>query len=124
MNKKRIYSIVKKEEDKNSYRYSVKIDFSHPVFNGHFPGNPILPGVMMCDIIKELSANILELEIKLILAKNIKFLRMIIPSKENIYNINISIVKNEEDNEKYNIKAVISQNENNYFKLNGDYKKR
>ena len=54
-----------------------------------------------------------------IAAKNIKFSRMIVPSEDNTYNVKISIV---EDQEKYNIRAIISQNDDAYFKLNAEYK--
>ena len=30
---------------------SVTISFDHPAFVGHFPGNPILPGVAILDIV-------------------------------------------------------------------------
>jgi hypothetical protein len=44
---------------------------------------------------------------------------MITPSKDNTYNIKISII---EEKGKYNIRAIISQNDDAYFKLNAEYK--
>ena len=29
--------------------YSFTIQASHPAFNGHFPGNPVVPGVIILD---------------------------------------------------------------------------
>ena len=74
---------------------------------------------MMCDIVRHLSSDKLGIEVQLVLAKNIKFLRMITPSKDNTYNIKISII---EEKGKYNIRAIISQNDDAYFKLNAEYK--
>jgi hypothetical protein len=54
-----------------------------------------------------------------VFAKNIKFSKMIVPSEDNTYNVKISII---EEQEKYNIKAIISQNDDAYFKLNAEYK--
>jgi len=119
INKKLVYSILKIKEDGDSISYLIEIDFSHPVFQGHFPEKSVLPGVMMCDIVRHLSCDKLGIEVQLVLAKNIKFLRMITPSKDNTYNIKISII---EEKEKYNIRAIISQNEDTYFKLNAEYK--
>ena len=119
INNKLVYSILKIKEDRDSISYLIEIDFSHPVFQGHFPEKSVLPGVMMCDIVRHLSSDKLGIGVQLVLAKNIKFLRMITPSKNNTYNIKISII---EEKGKYNIRAIISQNDDTYFKLNAEYK--
>ena len=116
---KRIYSILEKRQEDSSISYLIEFDFSHPVFKGHFPGKPVLPGVMMCDIIRCQISDVLGIEVQLKTAKNIKFSRMIIPSENNNYNVKISIINNEEQ---YEVKAIISQNDNIYFKLNAKYK--
>ena len=116
---KKVYSVLEVNENKDDINYLIDIDFSHPVFKGHFPEKSVLPGVMMCDIVRHLVSDTLGIKAQLVLAKNIKFLRMIVPSEDNTYNVKISIA---EDKEKYNIKATISQNDDAYFKLNAEYK--
>ena len=116
---KKVYSILEAHENEDDLNYLIDIDFSHPVFKGHFPKKSVLPGVMMCDIVRYLVSDKLGIKVQLVLAKNIKFLRMIVPSEDNTYNVKISIV---EDQEKYNIRAIISQNDDAYFKLNAEYK--
>ena len=116
---KKIYSILEKRQENSSISYLIEFDFSHPVFKGHFPGKPVLPGVMLCDIIRYQISDVLGKEVQLKTAKNIKFSRMIIPSENNNYNVKISIINNEEQ---YEVKAIISQNDNIYFKLNAKYK--
>ncbi len=37
----------------DEHRFDVRIDFDNPVFAGHFPGNPILPGVYIIEMAKE-----------------------------------------------------------------------
>ena len=113
------YSVLEVRENKDDINYLIDIDFSHPVFKGHFPEKSVLPGVMMCDIVRHLVSDKLGVKVQLVLAKNIKFSRMIVPSEDNTYNVKISIV---EDQEKYNIRAIISQNDDAYFKLNAEYK--
>ena len=115
----KVYSILEAHENEDNLNYLIDIDFSHPVFKGHFPKKSVLPGVMMCDIVRYLVSDKLGIKVQLVLAKNIKFLRMIVPSEDNTYNVKISIV---EDQEKYNIRAIISQNDDAYFKLNAEYK--
>ena len=115
----KVYSILEAHENEGDINYLIDIDFSHPVFKGHFPKKSVLPGVMMCDIVRDLASDKLGRKVQLMLAKNIKFLRMIVPSKDNTYNVKISII---EDQGKYNIRAIISQNGDAYFKLNAEYK--
>ena len=119
INKKLVYSSLKITEDMDSISYLIEIDFTHPVFQGHFPEKSVLPGVIMCDIVRYLVSDKLGVKVQLVLAKNIKFLKMVVPSEDNTYNVKISIV---EDQEKYNIRAIISQNDEIYFKLNAEYK--
>ena len=74
---------------------------------------------MMCDIIRHLISEKLGFQVQLSTAKNIKFSKMIIPSKNNTYNVSVSIKENEK---KYDIIAIISQYEDIYFKINASYK--
>lgn len=38
-------------EDRLAFR--VRLDAAHPVYAGHFPGNPVLPGVCTLQIVRE-----------------------------------------------------------------------
>ena len=116
---KKVYAILEAHENEDDINYLIDIDFSHPVFKGHFPEKSVLPGVMACDIVRYLVSDKLGVKAQLVLAKNIKFSKMIVPSEDNTYNVKISIVENRE---KYNIRATISQNDNTYFKLHAEYK--
>ena len=118
INGKQVYSILKTKQDGDSINYLIEIDFSHSVFQGHFPEKSVFPGVMMCDIVRYLVSDKLRKKVQLVFAKNIKFSRMIVPSEDNTYNVKISII----EEEKYNLRAIISQNDDGYFKLNAEYK--
>jgi 3-hydroxyacyl-[acyl-carrier-protein] dehydratase len=118
---KKVYSIIESKQDNSEIIYKIKIDFSHPVFKGHFPNKSVFPGVMMCDIIRHLVSDYLNIEVQLSLAKNIKFSKMIIPSKDNNYYVKILIEKIQEI---YNVRSSVSKNEDTYFKINAQYKKK
>jgi 3-hydroxyacyl-[acyl-carrier-protein] dehydratase len=118
---KKVYSITESASDNSEIIYIIKIDFSHPVFKGHFPGRPILPGVMMCDIVRDLVSESLSTKVQLSLAKNIKFSKMISPSQDNHYRIKIKTEKNKET---YNIRGLVSKDEEVYFKINAEYKEK
>lgn len=57
----------------------------HEIFQGHFPGNPIVPGVCMVQIIIEMVTRALNLSVRLTRCENLKFLRFINPDlSENV----------------------------------------
>ena len=70
----KVYAILEAHANEGDINYLIDIDFSHPIFQGHFPEKSVLPGVMMCDIVRNLVFDKLGVEVQLVLAKNIKFL--------------------------------------------------
>lgn len=62
-----------------SFLVEVKLNDKHEVFKGHFPGNPVTPGVGMMQIIKELTEEITGEKLFLSNASNVKFMALINP---------------------------------------------
>lgn len=58
-----------------------RINFNkdHNIFKGHFPKNPIVPGVCQIQAIKEIAEYILDKNFMLTQARNIKFISIINP---------------------------------------------
>ena len=59
----------------------LSLDPSHPIFKGHFPELPVLPGVCMIDMIKGVLEAVLRHRIFLKKAHQIKFLRILNPNE-------------------------------------------
>ncbi|HLO60385.1 MAG TPA: hypothetical protein VK179_16660 [Bacteroidales bacterium] len=57
----------------------VALNPEHPVFAGHFPGNPILPGVCTVQIVKEILELVFNTGMILEKAGNIKYLGFVSP---------------------------------------------
>ncbi|MEO8933740.1 MAG: 3-hydroxyacyl-ACP dehydratase [Xanthomarina sp.] len=57
----------------------ITINKSHEIFKGHFPGNPVTPGVCMMQIIKELTEQILDKKLFMRSSSNVKFMAIINP---------------------------------------------
>lgn len=53
--KDQLYQIVNIEKSGDSSTYILRIPDTHPLFKGHFPESPVLPGVCILQIIKELA---------------------------------------------------------------------
>ena len=71
------------------------IDAQQPVFTGHFPGNPIMPGVLVLGLLKSLVAEHLDQPVHIAAIKRQKFLRPVLPTNT----LNVSIKSLELDGE-------------------------
>lgn len=65
--------------DEGKYTAIVFLNKAHDVFKGHFPGNPVTPGVCMMQIIKELAQEILSSSLIMTSSTNVKFMALINP---------------------------------------------
>ncbi|MEZ4969025.1 MAG: 3-hydroxyacyl-ACP dehydratase [Flavobacteriaceae bacterium] len=83
-------SFTKNEENISA---KIKLNPRHEIFKGHFPGKPIMPGVCMIQIIKELTERSLARELFLSVAANVKFMAIINPETDPILFIEIDLTE-------------------------------
>jgi 3-hydroxyacyl-[acyl-carrier-protein] dehydratase len=77
---KDFYSLTSLEKnDDCKYTVIILINENHDVFKGHFPGNPIMPGVCMMQIIKEITEQIIGSALFMQSLSNVKFMALINP---------------------------------------------
>ena len=66
----------------------------HPIFSGHFPEQPVVPGVCMIQMVKELLERVLDKKLMLRSTGQVKFLQLITPDISS--EINMDWQKNEQ----------------------------
>ncbi|RAR71538.1 3-hydroxyacyl-ACP dehydratase [Flavobacterium aciduliphilum] len=92
---KDFYKVEKLERtDEGKYIAVVFLNKEHDIFKGHFPGNPVTPGVCMMQIIKELTQNILGSYLIMTSSTNVKFMALINPEKNSILKLDLEISGN------------------------------
>jgi 3-hydroxyacyl-[acyl-carrier-protein] dehydratase len=69
----------------------IRLNPSHEIFKGHFPGNPILPGVCVVQILKEILMYQSDNKLILNYASSIKYLSYINPVVNSIINIDVEL---------------------------------
>ena len=74
-----LYKIVSKGVQESSLRYDIQLDACHFIYQAHFPGEPITPGVCIIQIAKELLEEHLNQKFNIKMIKNVKFLNVISP---------------------------------------------
>jgi 3-hydroxyacyl-[acyl-carrier-protein] dehydratase len=73
------FNISEKTVTGNNVLVSIDINAMHHIFEGHFPGQPVVPGVCMLQIVKELLETVIEKKTQLGKADHLKFLAVINP---------------------------------------------
>ncbi|TQO37872.1 3-hydroxyacyl-[acyl-carrier-protein] dehydratase [Arenibacter algicola] len=107
--------------DKNEEGISaqIKLNPKHEIFKGHFPGKPIMPGVCMIQIIKELTERSLGQDLFLSVASNVKFMAIINPETDPILIIDINL---SEMDGLFKVKSTTIFGETVALKLNATFK--
>lgn len=119
---KDFYTIEKLENvTEGKYNAVIMLNNQHDVFKGHFPGNPVTPGVCMMQIIKELSQEILGSSLFMTNSSNVKFMALINPDKNPRLNLDLEI--SGDLSSEIKVKNTTSFDETVALKLTNTYKK-
>ncbi|WP_312555648.1 3-hydroxyacyl-ACP dehydratase [Empedobacter brevis] len=115
-----LYTIKKSEKvDDSNFKVQIELNPNHEIFEGHFPNNPITPGVCMMQIIKELTEGIVSKDLFLSKVSNVKFMATINPFKQAILDLNLTIVH---DNNEVKVKNSSFFEATNALKFSAIYK--
>lgn len=79
--KDNLYSIDGQFAFDGSFAYDVTLQAAHFIYQAHFPGEPITPGVCVIQIAKELLEEHLQRPLAIKAIKQVKFLAVISPSQ-------------------------------------------
>ncbi|WP_214070903.1 hypothetical protein [Mucilaginibacter sp. dw_454] len=93
----------------------LQVDRHSEILAVHFPGQPVVPGACMLQIVKEILADTLKTELRLVRADNIKFLSLVEPSVS-ILQLNITYKQTDND---FRVTASLFNGETTYMKLQG-----
>jgi len=107
--------------DKENIKVSIELNKNHEIYKGHFPGNPVVPGVCLTQLIKELVENIEAREVRLVYAANIKFMAVVNPAINNILQIDLKIKHDDEQNI-IKVNSVTYYKDKIFYKFKGNFK--
>ena len=116
------YTVVsQKQINESTYDIVISVDAKHQIFEGHFPGNPVMPGVCMIQIIKDLTESISKQSLMIQTLTNVKFMALINPEINPELRLQLEIKETDEGTIK--IKNTTWFNETVALKLSTVYKK-
>ncbi|MBS1754357.1 MAG: 3-hydroxyacyl-ACP dehydratase [Ferruginibacter sp.] len=111
------FTIDEKTVSDTEIKTQLHINAGHRIFEGHFPNQPVVPGVCMMQMIKEILEHILGKETNLVQATDMKFLAIINPQEKNLIQASIKYVASESG--KISIQATLYKDELVHFKFKG-----
>lgn len=85
------------ENGVQKYNASITLNPEHEIFKGHFPGNPVTPGVCMMQIVKEISEQLTAKKLLVASANNVKFMAIINPEQTPELSLDLEISETEDN---------------------------
>jgi 3-hydroxyacyl-[acyl-carrier-protein] dehydratase len=112
-----LYTISRLSSAGDKFHASVQIDPNHPLFKGHFPGQPVVPGVVLIKIIRDITKALTQKELLLEQGTNLKFLNLVDPVKDPEFTVSGSV--DFRDEARIAVNAAVSSGEMVFFKFKG-----
>ncbi len=115
-----IFNIIDLEHTDNQIAASLKINEESKIFKGHFPGQPVVPGACMLQMVKDVLETSLSASLLLKKADQLKFINMLLPS-EGMVKLEISYKIC--DDGLFKITGKLGSGDVVYFKFQGSFVK-
>lgn len=113
------YTFLYHEPSPGSVKAKILINKDHEILKGHFPGLPIVPGVCMMQIVREVMEVMTKKSLSLISADTMKFLSVINPDQNQ--EVDVAVTYTESD-DTFLINATLFSGEVTFFKLKATLK--
>lgn len=115
------YTITQLEQDSNSLQAAIAFNAAHDIFKGHFPGQPVVPGVCMVQIVKEFMEKATGTPLVFRKGNQVKFLQLLVPAAGATVQVQISW---QPEAGKYITRADFKRDTATVFKLDGVFEEQ
>jgi len=114
------YEILSKKNIDDSQKYFIEIFINkdHPIFLGHFPDNPVMPGVCMMQIIKEITEELVGHSLFMEKCSNVKFMALINPKINSNLKLEIQVAQ---ENQNVKVKNITKFEDTIALKFSASY---
>lgn len=113
------YTVIELTKGENAVDATIKLNASHAIFEGHFPNNPVTPGVVEMEIVKEILSLGLEKPLKMKTMSSCKFLAILNPI--NVENVHVKISITEMDDTFVRISGQLADDTTSFLKIAATY---
>jgi len=116
MLKDHFYEITSTVHQENTILVTLRLNGEHEIFKGHFPGQPVVPGACILQMVKEILSAELKMDYHLKKADNLKFIAPVDPRVTDDLQLKITYKHLDSG---LQVNAVMSANEVVCFKMQG-----
>ncbi len=117
------FEIIHLEETgDNAFEARIQLDSNHKIYKGHFPGNPVVPGVCLSQMVKESLESFKGHQLQMAEAGYLKFMAVVNPIKNPELSIKVTIKS--EENHKIAILSETTDGDTVFFKLKATYTRK
>jgi 3-hydroxyacyl-[acyl-carrier-protein] dehydratase len=113
-----LYTITALDQAPNQITCTLQIDAAHPVFEGHFPGSPVLPGVVQLEMVKAVMSKAFGKTFALKEMSTCKFLEVLNPAETPELTIHIQY----KGDGMLDVSASGKHGEKTYFKTRANFR--
>ncbi len=110
--------VLQSSVDNTRFITTIELKPKHIIYQGHFPGHPVTPGVIQLQIVHELLEKHLNKKVKLISVDQCKFLKIMDPMETRQLVIHATLNR---VNDSLKIKARGENDKGVFFKLDAVY---
>lgn len=114
------FYIVTSEETAEGLKARIRLNADHAIYAGHFPGNPVTPGVMELQIVKELLEQKYARQLQLHTMPRCKYLQILNPAEHP--ELDVKIAFSNPANGQISISASGENGDRVFFKFNATYR--
>jgi 3-hydroxyacyl-[acyl-carrier-protein] dehydratase len=105
------------QKEGNSVNAMLELNTAHAIFNGHFPGQPVVPGACLLQMVKEIMQIVAGGYVQLIKAHQLKFISLIDPAKYST--LEMKLTHSTSENGEVTVSVTLSNNNTVCFKFSG-----
>ena len=113
------YTVLDNKANGNSANVLLELNPDHHIFEGHFPQVPVVPGVCMMQMVKELTEDFTGHRLRLSKADHLKFLSIINPRQNKLLHVDIAVHSN--SGHEVQVTAAFFHQDTVFFKFKGGF---
>ena len=111
---------IKDIQNPEKYIVSIELNSKHKVYKGHFPGNPVAPGVCLTQMVQETVEQIIGKKLTMVSGDNLKFTAVLNP--EINPNVILTLSLKTKDNGLLQADGTVTSGETSFFSVKASYK--
>lgn len=111
------YTLKTQEFAPDKLQATLVFNRAHKIFDGHFPGLPVVPGVCMMQIVREITELAVNRKLQIATGDNLKFMAVINPDERAEVSLTVTL---KTDGDAYPVNATLYDGDVTFFKFKGN----